>query len=271
MKKYLLLLSIIFVGIQTSQAQNVEIKSNQPGITVKYTDGDTSWYENENFEFSVTLGKDRTKKNVYTRWILFDLGFSSYIPEETYRLEPSGVDPFELRLWKSTNVNIHLFQQRVNLIKHHVNLAYGLTFEFHKYYFTNNVRMLDNQPEVTWEFVPDADWRKSRLNYSYLTLPIMFNFETKPNRTSRSFHINVGGFGGPLLGANYKVKEDNGDKDKERGNFGLSRWRYGVRAEVGYGPVNLYMTWAANPLFDPDKDNGYELNAISFGLILIPF
>ena len=251
-------------GIYVREADGTIVRINSRGIRI---------YEANPWDtVDILIGnpdKPKVLKNIKTRWILFDLGLDMLSTDQDYTLS-NGVDPFELRTGKSSNVNIHLFQQRINLIKHHVNLKWGMTFEFHKYYFDNPVMLQEDAPEVTFLYDGERNLRKYRLSYSYLTMPVMLNFETNPKRGWKSMHFNIGGFGGPRMGSNFKVK-GSGTKDKYKDSFSLSKWRYGIRAEIGYGPFQFYGTYALNELFQESKNNGYEVTPFSIGLILIPF
>ncbi len=213
--------------------------------------------------------KRRYHRTVTTRYGLVDYGTSGLRKEENYRLE-NGIDPFELRIWKSTNFNIHFIQQRFSLISGHLNFVYGLTLENHRYFFDNPIVLVEDAAQATFEFVEGVNFKKNRLNYSFLTVPFMLNIKSNPRRSWRSLHLSAGGYAGVLLGANFKTKT-KGDKVKTRDNFGLNTWRYGLRAEVGYGPLIFYGTFALSELFEEDKNGGYELNPYSIGLVIWPF
>ena len=213
--------------------------------------------------------KSRYHESVRTRYGLVDFGISAMNPAGTYRLE-NGIDPFEVRLLKSTNFNIHLIQQRIGLAKGYLNFTYGLTLEMHKYFFDNPIILLEDTPQVEFLFVPEKKFKKNRLNYSFLTVPFMINIKSNPRRAYRSFHLSVGGYAGLLLGANFKTKE-KGEKNKIRDNFGLNPWRYGLRAEIGYGPLIFYGTYALTELFEEDKNGGYEITPFSIGIVVWPF
>src|SRR5687768_4531815 len=71
--------------------------------------------------------------NVSTNWGIVDLGFNNYTDNtnyasaETQQFAPgSNKDWFKLKNGKSVNVNIWFFMQKLNMIKHVVNLKYGL-------------------------------------------------------------------------------------------------------------------------------------------------
>jgi hypothetical protein len=251
-------------GIYVKESDGTTVHINRRGIRV---------YEANPWDtVDILIGdpdQPKVLKDIKTRWFLFDLGFDMLSTKEDYRLS-NGIDPFELRMGKSTNVNIHAMQQRINLVNHHVNLKWGLTFEFHKHYFDNPVMLLEDQPDVTFAWDGERNLRKYRLSYTYLTMPVMLNFETNPKKGWKSFHFNIGAYGGPRIDSNFKVKGKD-VKDKYRDNFQLSKWRYGIRSEIGYGPFQFYGTVALNKLFQDSKNSGYEVTPFSIGLIIIPF
>ena len=233
-------------------------------------DRSTTYRDTTRMEFD---RKDRNRsaryRKVRTRYGLVDFGVSTLSSPTTYRLE-NGIDPFELRLLKSLNINLHLVQQRVSLATRNLNLVYGLSIESHRYRFDNPVVLLDDTPEVEFAFFEDRKFKKNRLAYTYLSVPLMFNFKSNPKYPYRSFHLSAGGFAGILLGANFKTKE-KGNKEKIKDNYGLNTFRYGLRTEIGYGPLIFYGTFALNDLFDKDKDNGYKVKPFSIGLVVWPF
>ncbi|MBK8502249.1 MAG: PorT family protein [Saprospiraceae bacterium] len=222
-------------------------------------------FSGENFKKNSSHRNNKIK----TRYGLVDFGFNALSASTTYRLE-NGIDPFELRLFKSTNLNLHLVQQRLSLAKRHLNLVYGLSLESHRYSFDNPVILLADTPEAKFQFFENRRFKKNRLASTYLTLPILFNIKSNPRYPYRSFHLSAGGYASLLLGANFKTKE-KGNKDKIKDNYGLNTFRYGLRGEIGYGPLILYTTIDLNNLFEKDKDNGYKVTPFSIGLVIWPF
>src|SRR4029077_17409555 len=86
--------------------------------------------------------------NVSTASWIIDLGFSNWTDKTNYTsaktdgyliTRPGSADlsdnDFKLKTIKSVNVNILFFMQRLNLIKHYVNLKYGLGLELNNYRF----------------------------------------------------------------------------------------------------------------------------------------
>jgi hypothetical protein len=108
------------------------------------------------------MGRNRKRNtsNVSTNWGVVDLGFSNYDDKTDYSnagsylynragTTPLGKNDFKLRTGKSVNVNIWFFMQRLNVVKHHVNLKYGLGLELNNYRYKSDVSYLETNPFVT--------------------------------------------------------------------------------------------------------------------------
>ncbi|NBR56699.1 MAG: hypothetical protein EBU05_06630 [Chitinophagia bacterium] len=73
-------------------------------------------------------------RNVRTNWFSFDLGYANFqdkSPTLYYIQAPSGIGADNLKLinGKSSNFNLWIVQQKVNLYKNKLNLKYGVGFE----------------------------------------------------------------------------------------------------------------------------------------------
>src|SRR5438045_6082830 len=109
----------------------------------------------EHRQTSITVGNHRRMKhsNVSTSQFIIDLGFANWNDKTDYTaatsqgflinrlgtIAPLGANDFKLKTGKSSNVNIWVFMQRMNLIKHYVNLKYGIGVEFNNYRFKSNI------------------------------------------------------------------------------------------------------------------------------------
>ena len=158
--------------------------------------------------------------NVSTNWWILDLGFSNYNDKSDYvnsmasGFTGAGVneETMKVKTFKSRNVNIWFFMQKLNVIKHVVNLKYGLGVELNNYFFDDTrVHLNKNQPVITLD-PAYADLHKNKLAADYLTAPIMLNINFTPGR-GRGFGISGGVSAGYLYSSRQKIKED-GHKDK---------------------------------------------------------
>lgn len=205
--------------------------------------------------------------NVKTRFGLLEIGVNGYINDNSLAT-PVGYPGLELNYGKSINVNLHLLRQRVNLIAHHVNLMYGIGFEFNDYRFANPVTLEPGQPELTFVDIEEPI-KKTKLATTYLNVPVMLNFETNPEELKRSFHLNAGMYGGVLLGSRIKYKTTDNNKVKQRGDFNVNTLRYGVTGSIGYGWFTLYANYGLSELFA--NNEGPVVQPFSIGLTVIGF
>jgi hypothetical protein len=198
--------------------------------------------------------------NISTNWFIFDLGFANFNDNTNYAAAQSsgflapnvGEDQFDLRAGKSVNVNIWFFMQRLNVIKHVVNLKYGLGLELNNYRFSDDIRFLKNPTKVVM-LGPDSLYRKNKLAADYLTIPLMVNFNFTPRR-ERGFGLSAGVSAGYLYSARQKFKDGPGGKFKVHDDFDLRRWKLSYIGELQLGPVKLYGSYAAESMFEKGLD-----------------
>ncbi len=207
------------------------------------------------------------KKNIRTRWVLMDLGWNGVHRQSGYD-ENNPID-FNILPWKSTNVNLYVLQQRINLIDQKFFFKWGLGFDFYKFQFEDPIVLLKDQDQVTFEYFDNMEFKKNRLSFSYLTIPLMFHFRSN-TKDRQAFKMSFGGFFGPRLGGNFKYKANN-NKVKYHDDFHLTNWRYGLRGEFGFGFFNLYGTYNLNDMFKETKNGGYDQRIFTLGIILLPF
>lgn len=239
---------------------------------------DASKFEFQNsLELSIPGIGDRTQRNVQTRYLIFEMGVDILLPADDYIIGDGEVELFEQRYANSTNVNIYFFRQRVNLLQHHLNLEYGVGFNFHKIMFDNPVIMSRENGVLQFDLAPiqegDRIPVKTRLMSNYLTIPLMLNFETNPSNTRKSFRLAAGVYGNTRLGSNFKQKFNNRNRDniKDRDNFNLSPFRWGLAGQIGYGAFNFYANLSMTDVFKENRNSGYEVGMVSAGFIFIPF
>lgn len=211
--------------------------------------------------------------NLTTNWWIFDFGFSHFTDNTNYAsLAAQDFAPgsnkswFELREGKSRNVNVWFFMQKLNVVKHVVNLKYGLGLELNNYHFQQPVRFQENTlavpnpPRVILDNTPGRKYEKNKLAADYLTVPIMVNFNFTPNR-KKGFGISGGVSAGYLYSARNKTKTNDEGKEKTKDDFELEKWKVSYIAELSLGPVRFYGSYAATNLFE----RGLDMTPYNFG------
>jgi hypothetical protein len=203
---------------------------------------------------------DYKPSNISTNWFIFDLGFANFKDETDYSKAQSsgflgagvGESQFDLRTGKSVNVNIWVFMQKLNLVKHVVNLKYGLGIETNNYRYEETRLTYQKNPTMI-TLVDSPTHTKNKLSTDYVTLPLMLNFNFTPRR-EEGFGLSVGVSAGYLYSSRQKFKGGSGDKYKSRGNFDLEPWKISYIAELQFGPVKFYGSYATKSMFDKGLD-----------------
>ena len=157
-----------------------------------------------------------------------------------------------VRTGKSVNVNFWFFMQRLNLIKHVVNLKYGLGLELNNYHWDNEKLQLTEDPTIVTINPALENLDKNKLAADYITVPMMLNFNFTP-RVKRGFGLSVGASAGYLYSSRQKFK-GNDDKDKVHDDFTLRKWRISYIGELNLGPVQLYGSYGMDSMWDKGLD-----------------
>ena len=145
----------------------------------------------------------------------------------------------------------------------------------------NNLRPTDNRYFETNGNQTDLVVATNHLNDSrfrnvYLTAPVHLEFDFTPKkiakdgttyfRTHETFRLGVGGYAGVRLKSKQIIKYEIDDlkiKDKQKGDFNVSDFNYGLSAYLGYGTTSVYVKYDLNSMF---KNNNIEQNNVSLGI-----
>ncbi|HKP31754.1 MAG TPA: outer membrane beta-barrel protein [Chitinophagaceae bacterium] len=202
--------------------------------------------------------RDYKPSNVSTNWFIVDLGFANWTDKTDYAAaRTSGFvapdideDQLDLRSGKSVNVNIWIFMQKLNLIKHVVNLKYGFGLELNNYRFSEDIKFMKNPTMIMKDIVKHD---KNKLAADYATIPIMLNFNFTPKR-EEGFGFSVGASGGYLYSARQKFKGGEGKKEKEHDDFDLRKFKVSYIAELQLGPIKFYGSVANQSMWEKALD-----------------
>src|SRR4030095_4531714 len=176
----------------------VIIKKNKSSNTY-----DTS---NKNSQILVDIGSSEGSYHhhrslISTNWLIFDLGFANWrdktvygSPEANEYLNAQGGAHFtssdlDLKNSKTSNVNIWLFMQKLNVIDHVVNLKYGIGIEMYNWRYETNITYHKNPAYI---FRDTVEFSKNKLATDYVTIPFMINIDPFTHRRqSLSFSVGI--------------------------------------------------------------------------------
>lgn len=230
-------------------------------------------------DVNITMGRKNYEKkrnaNVSTNWWIVDLGFANYDDKTNYGATGAylvnrpgypalNANDFKLRAGKSVNVNVWIFMQRLNMIKHHVNLKYGLGLELNNYRYRTisplsykeggQVPYYNTQTNAPFIFRDSVEFSKNKLAADYLTVPLMLNFTTNPNSKKKGLSISAGVSAGYLYSQRNKQKSSARGKDINKGDYDLERFKLSYVGEVGVGPVRFYGSYSPKSLYKTSLD-----------------
>lgn len=230
----------------------------------KTNDGELGWIKGDFKKTKIEISKGPRKlKNLQTNWWTLDLGFANYHDKSpvTYWLAanpnllpygPGPINPKSLSLnnKKSSNVNLWIVQQKLNIYQHKINLKYGVGLEMFNFRFEKPISFREDIPGYLK--YDDLTFTKNKLLVKYLTVPVQISFKPNPN-LRRGFYASVGMSAGYLLNAkNKQISAANG-KQKYAGNFNLNDWRVATIGELGVGPIRLYGSYGMTNLFNKSQ------------------
>ncbi|MEO6812298.1 MAG: outer membrane beta-barrel protein [Ginsengibacter sp.] len=280
MKKAILILSVLFVGTAAfAQTDSVKVERKNDTIRIGGMIILKKGNPDERKRVTVTVGNKRKQNrnsNVSTASWVVDLGFANWVDKTNYANavangfivnKPGTPDlvanDFKLKTIKSVNVNIWFFMQRLNLVKHYVNLKYGLGIELNNYRFKPNVSLNEggfnpynsgSGMSIPHPFIfrDSINFSKNKLAADYVTIPFMLNLNSNPNNSNKGVRLSAGVSMGYLYSSRNKQVSSERGKHKNRGDYDLEKWKFSYVGELGLGPVNLYGSYSPKSIFAND-------------------
>ena len=215
--------------------------------------------------------KAERKSKRTTSQFVFAFGLNNVITEG------ENLKDSDYRVWGS-----HFYEWGVTynsrILKNNnlLHAKYGLSLMY------NNLRPTDNR-----YFVKNGDqtdlvtstikFDESRFRNVYLTAPLHLEFDFTPKklskdgtktyfRTHESVRLGIGGYAGVRIKSKQILKYEIDDvkiKERQKGDFNVSDFTYGLSAYLGYGQTSLYVKYDLNPMF---KNNNIDQNNVSLGI-----
>jgi hypothetical protein len=198
----------------------------------------------QNTDSAAAVRKERLKFNDLPGNFTFDVGLTHY------RFAPGSM---ELRLFQSRGININ-YNYDIKIINN-FSFAPGLGVSVNNYGFKDaitikNVGKVDSVDNIYNDY---PNLKRSKLSATYIDIPLEFRWKSNPD--INSFKITLGFKAGILASAHTKIKyKDDGAKViKNKEDFNLERFRYGIYGRVGYGVISLFGYYSLSELFQSGK------------------
>ncbi len=211
--------------------------------------------------------KKKKKKKFRPHYGGIEIGLNNFLTENNTIADQGFMN---LNTTKSRNVNLNFLEYGFGLGTSYVGLVTGLGFEWSEYVFDGN-NTIEEAADGSIINVPDpfANVTKSSLKTSYLTAPLLLEFQIPAGK--KRIHVSGGIIGGIKISSKTKVKyhDDGNQKSIIKDDYSLSPFRYGATVRVGYRVINVYANYYFTPLFS--ETTTPVLQPFSIGLCIIPF
>lgn len=224
-------------------------------------------YEDESFIGTDWFDEDHSYDKFHSEALLLDFGINAVF-DDRVGIVDSELGPMDdLRYPKSYQVNLHFFKHRVSLIQRVIGIEYGATLSFNRFHFQDPVTLTPALEDDAIAFVDlEAPVKRSKLAVSYAQIPLLLTIETNPNDRTKSLHIAAGGFAGVKMGSKTKYVTEDKLKVKQRDDFNLNPWRYGLEGRLGYGRFTVYAQYMLSDMFESAAAD--EVRQVSAGIVI---
>ncbi|WP_299578619.1 outer membrane beta-barrel protein [uncultured Sunxiuqinia sp.] len=197
-------------------------------------------------------------------WGGFELGINTFYDDGHF----GGTGFMSLNQSKSMEVNINFLEYNIVLSDQRVGLVTGMGWTMNNYRFDNAITLQKVDGQIVPLELEHDGLKKSKLTVSYLTIPLLLEFQIPVNDHSNEVYISGGLIGGFNLGSHTKVKTDR-SKSKDHGNFNINPFKYAVTGRVGLKDIGVYATYNLSSIF---KDGGGpEFFPFSVGISIVNF
>ncbi len=281
-------------GSNWSDTTHVNIGS----LHLEVVDGDTTKISVGSHTLVVDDNGDvkwrRTKPVKFNgHWAGVDMGINGYFAPGLSTDYGKTYGYLNQQYEKSINVNVNVFEQNIAFNKAKtIGMITGVGFSFNDYRFSNPTYLSpDSNNQLSGFYMRNVSVRKSKLSLFYVTVPVIFEFQTNNDRRSHRFFVGIGMLINARLRSHTKIYFNEPNKQyylqnpatgqllpgyyttpnrtnrnivKSVDSFNMQPFRFDATLRIGYGIVSLYATYAINQMFL--KGQGPALNQWSAGI-----
>ena len=211
------------------------------------------------------------RENRTTSQFVFAVGLNNLITKG------EDIENSDFRVWGSHFYELGFtYNTRIFKNNNFLHAKYGFSVMYNNLRPTEN-RYFEKDGNQTNLQMFTERLKDSRFRNVYLAFPAHLEFDftsrkiSKENnkiyfRTHQSIRIGLGGYAGVRVKSKQILKyELDGDniKDKQKGDYNVSDFIYGLSAYIGFNETSLYVKYDINPLF---KNNIIDQNNVSLGV-----
>ncbi|MDO5570682.1 MAG: PorT family protein [Bacteroidales bacterium] len=288
MKKLFTLLALIFplsllAGVQNDtiisvNGNDIEVKELDNQINVRVYDSQTSVEKEMIFEGHYKDGKssERRKyiKNISIPVIDWDRSFDSHwagfgmgLANIADGFDFNDIDGVSLNGGTSREYNLNLFDKSFLLYRNRLALVTGFGFRWSRYRITGNKYFIEKDDMTYLEDMTEWKLKKSKLNITYITIPVLLEWQKKFHHNSPIF-VSGGIVGQIRTCSSSKIEYRNLNnkrvKDIVDKGLNLLPLNMDFLLQAGYGSIGVYAHYSPFSLFRSGK--GPDIQPVGIGL-----
>lgn len=221
-------------------------------------------YKSEEDEF------ERKSKRTTSQFV-FAFGLNNVVTDG------ENLEDSDYRVWGSHFYEWGItYNSRILKNNNLLHAKYGLSIMYNNLRPTDN-RYFEKNGNQTDLVTSSVNLDESRFRNVYLTAPLHLEFDFTPKklskdgsktyfRTHESVRLGIGGYAGVRIKSKQILKYEADDikiKERQKGDFNVSDFTYGLSAYLGYRAASLYVKYDLNPMF---KNNNIDQNNVSLGI-----
>jgi hypothetical protein len=158
----------------------------------------------------------------------------------------------QTKTWPSRVLGLHyMYSQKLN-DRFTVNPALG--FGMDRFGWQDNVNFnKDSLGAYQLDTLEGLTLKKNLLTFSYLELPVELRYYPFKTVKGEGVFVGVGAFAGLLIRSQTKIKYESDESnrvEKDRADFGLNQFRYGVQAHIGWKQFSVFGKLYLNDMFE---------------------
>ena len=254
------------------ESDTMKMKFGKTQVLVINNEGEGEGEDEEGFDEDDEDGEEegyeeepQKSRRSDAHWAGIDLGFMMLLDENrenSFANNPYWKnDPAKSQVW-----NLNILEHKFNFGQPFVGLTTGLGFSFTSVAFRDSYLIQSSADSIFAAVDSLNSYSKNKLKATYLTAPIMLEFNTSRDE-SKSFYLAAGVVGGVRIASKTKrVGELDGKefKEKVKGAYNLNPFKLDAAVRFGYADWGIFANYSLLPLFDKGKT--IEIYPLTFGL-----
>ena len=258
--------------VKLGKNKMLEVYDHPDSTRIRVGNKEISIVENNN-KADIHIGRVHDHERHYSdkfrgHWTGFEWGLNNFLDEDLTLSREGDANYMDLNTSRSWAINLNFAQFSLGFGTSYFGAVTGMGFEFNNYFFDNNNTIDEIDDQVVGVPLDGTNLSKSKLTTTFLRIPLILEGQfPRANRGKRVF-VSAGLISGFKLGSHTKyVYTSNGkDKSKDKDDFNINPFRYGLTARLGYGCVSIYGDYYITTMFIREK--GPELHPFNVGLAL---